>query len=101
MNEGTKYLSEKGRMSGEKEIISELSKLTMDKIRKRIEVLDVIIDKAIELEDEGVEGSNEEIMEMAITKIGEEKINRKIDEYWSYVKNLERQAIKLGTKLVT
>lgn len=73
----------------------------MKKIRKRIYVLDPIIDTAIKLEDNGMPesgqgGSDEDVMELAIDLIGEEEINRTVGEYWTYVGNLEQQAKGLG-----
>ncbi|MCK4730258.1 MAG: hypothetical protein KAT28_02970 [Candidatus Aenigmarchaeota archaeon] len=80
-----------------RDLISELGGLTLDKVRKRIAVLDPIIDTAIELEDYGmpeVGGFEGDIMELAVACIGEETINKSIDNYWLNI----QQATKFGEK---
>ena len=83
--------------AGREALISELSRLTINEIRERNGILDPIVETAIKLEDYGmpeskVGGSDEDIMELAIDCIGEEKIESSIDDYGLAVKCIVQQA---------
>lgn len=84
--------------SEENRLKSELIKLDVMKIKKRLKIWDLIIDKMMDYEDKGIVETDEKLFEMAVKELGS-KLDTLTDEYFTFKDKINPKIIKLERDL--